>query len=181
MNDCGMDIEAAMIAAEDEEDIVAMKVAKDEIAKEMDEFDEDAPVDISEDIVALVDKGDSTSSKFNKHSTSSNIIEDEAAEGALVVNTVEQEANDERDMEREFANWQASVGPDFRALENALKPIERYALKYRTEVDPYYSLFYISEQMKLDALKNEVGESGEWDVEEIEKEKEEEVASKFTS
>ena len=31
-------------------------------------------------------------------------------------------------MEAEFASWQAKVGPDFRALELALKPVERYPL-----------------------------------------------------
>lgn len=29
-------------------------------------------------------------------------------------------------MEAEFASWQAKVGPDFRALESALKPVERW-------------------------------------------------------
>jgi hypothetical protein len=33
---------------------------------------------------------------------------------------------EEKDMEAEFASWQAKVGPDFRALESALKPVERW-------------------------------------------------------
>ena len=37
--------------------------------------------------------------------------------------------SEEKDMEAEFASWQAKVGPDFHALESALKPVERFALK----------------------------------------------------
>ena len=33
---------------------------------------------------------------------------------------------EEKDMEAEFASWQAKLGPDFSALESALKPVERY-------------------------------------------------------
>jgi hypothetical protein len=37
---------------------------------------------------------------------------------------------EEKDMEAEFASWQAKLGPDFSALESALKPVERYSPIY---------------------------------------------------
>lgn len=76
-------------------------------------------------------------------------------------------------MEAEFASWQANVGVDAKSLESALKPVERYALKLRTSIDPYYSLFFLSEQQRLESLNT--GDTDEmWNVEEIEREKEEE-------
>jgi hypothetical protein len=84
-------------------------------------------------------------------------------------------------MEAEFASWQAKVGPDFRALESALKPVERFALRFRTDLEPYYSIFYINEQQRLLEMGvNEAQEKAEmWDVEEIEREKEEEEYRAF--
>ena len=176
--DSSLDVEAAMLAAEDEEDIAAMRVTKEEIAKEMDEFDEDAPVENLDEGQLNTSLNDQEPNAQNNNSSISaaKAVKLAPVEGDILANTIDQEANDERDMEKEFANWQAKVGHDFRALENALKPVERYALRYRTEIDPYYSLFYISDQMRLEALKEEQANE-QWDVEEIEKEKEEEVPS----
>jgi hypothetical protein len=185
-SESGPDIEAAMLAAEDDEDIAAMRGAKEEIAKELDEFDEDAalesgdpdllaapaPAEAADGSLSLSLSLTSSGSKEAKPSQLMEVDGDEA-EGNARRKLLEQEESDERDMEREFATWQAKIGPDFSALENALKPIERYALRYRTEVDPYYSLFFISDQLKLEALQSE-SQGDEWDVEEIEKEKEEE-------
>lgn len=55
------------------------------------------------------------------------------------------------------------------ALEASLAPIERYALRIRTEIDPYLSLYYRTEAQRreeieaaggdldIDALEGEVG------------------------
>jgi hypothetical protein len=162
------EIEAAMLAAEDEEDISAMKAVTLEVTKDLDEFDESAPVEVDPD------EGDESASAStaavgkNKKTT--------APPPPMVAAGDEQAAVDEKDLENEFASWQASVGPDYQALEGALKPIERFAVRIRTEVDPYYSIFYITEQARLDALMlSDASESNEeWDVEVIERMKEEE-------
>jgi hypothetical protein len=154
------EIEAAMLAAEDEDDVRAMKAATLEASKELDEFDEQAAVEPNgeEDGEGA---GDGAASKAEASTALVPVQEDAGAE--------------ERDMESEFASWQASVGPDFKSLESALKPIERYAFKIRTEIEPYYSIFFITEQARLEALALSNGGEGEvWNVEEIEREKEEE-------
>jgi len=147
MNVDVIDVEAAMAAVEDEEDVTAMKGAKAEAAEEAAEFDESSNVpQLPEDA-------------------------DEKESSALVS---QKSVNKEDDMEEEFASWQASVGAkDFGALEAALKPVERYALNFRTVIDPYYSLHYLSEQQRLDEMQADEASQG-WDIETIEKEKEEE-------
>ena len=165
-----------MLAAEDEEDVAAMRVTKEEIAKEMDEFDEDAPIEQFDEGGAASSTDQSKEAVAEAKAKAAKRAEKDDDEPPETVGAAgDQDANDERDMEREFASWQEKVGPDFRALENALKPVERYALRYRTEFDPFFSLFYITEQVRLEAMKEEAQVSEQWDVEEIEKDKEEEV------
>ena len=55
-------------------------------------------------------------------------------------------------------------------------PLNRFALKLRTDIEPYYSIFYSNEQQRLQEMhSSEDQEKAElWDVEEIEREKEEE-------
>ena len=52
-------------------------------------------------------------------------------------------------MEAEFASWQAKVGPDFTALESALKPVERHVKQILFFVhlssQTSFSLFYYAE------------------------------------
>ena len=190
-----MDVEAAMLAAEDEDDVAAMRVTKEEMAKELDEFDEDAPIEQLDEGGGgehhPPDQSRAAAKAARKAppppppppSSSSGLLEGDGpqlcppgATGLEVEDAdADQDARDERDMEREFASWQEKVGPDFRALQSALKPVERYALRFRTDCDPYYSLFYISEQARLDAMREEALVSDQWDVEEIERDKEEEV------
>jgi L-rhamnose mutarotase len=154
-----------MLAAEDEEDVMAMQVAKAEAAKEMDEFDEEALVVAQDDDGADEDG----SSLLNKPAS---VLELEIEKTEILV---VDEATEEKDMETEFAKWQAKVGPDFHALKSALKPIERYALHLRTEIEPYYSIFYNSEQSQIEAIMANDPQGEKWDIEEIERGKEEEV------
>lgn len=146
-NSSPLDIEAAMAAVEDEDDVSALKGAKAEAAQEQLEFDENAVVPNEEE-------------------------NNDSAVGSLAPKIPSNSRDD--DMEAEFARWQESVGgKDFRTLEAALKPVERYALKIRTIVDPYYSLHYLSDQQKMAEIQAE--EQGhEWDIETLEQEKEEE-------
>lgn len=156
------EVEAAMAAVEDDEDVCAMNELKSEVAQEQEEFDDNAAIQAEEDDdeVVAADTG-----KLGTTSISS------AAKSAAVST----DTSEEKDMEAEFASWQASVGGDFRSLEMALKPVERFALKLRIEVDKYLSVFAIGEQQRLESVAAEAQELDEqWDVDEIEREKEEE-------
>lgn len=144
------EIEAAMTAAEDAEDISGMKAVKDELALVENDFDEAAPI-------AEEDEEDDDEDEIRSKKS--------CGEADAV--------NEEKALEAEFASWQASVGPDFKALEAALRPVERYAVGFHTNIEPYYSMHFISEQERLDSLAMEV-EANAWDIEEIEREKEEE-------
>jgi superfamily II DNA/RNA helicase len=140
------DIEAAMAAVEDEEDVSALKGAKAEVAEEQMEFDENAAIPVDEG----ADPVETNSRK-------------------LVASSLKED-----DVEAEFIHWQESVGgKDFTTLEAALKPVERYAVMIRTVVDPYYSLHYLSDQQRMAEIQAE--EQGqEWDLDTIEQQKEEE-------
>lgn len=166
-----IDMEAAMAAVEDDEDVSAMRGARAELLKDQEEFDENAPVVVGED-----DEEDKGTSKGQSSSSSSS-----SSSSKAIVTIVPEVQTEEKDMEAEFASWQAKVGPDFRALESALKPVERFALRFRTDLEPYYSIFYINEQQRLLEMGvNEAQEKAEmWDVEEIEREKEEEEYRAF--
>ena len=144
------EIEAAMTAAEDAEDISGMNAVKDELALVENDFDEAAPIAEEED-----DDDDEDETRSKKSSGEADAV------------------NEEKALEAEFASWQASVGPDFNALEAALRPVERYAVGFHTNIEPYYSMHFISEQERLDSLGMELQDHA-WDIDEIEREKEEE-------
>jgi SNF2 family DNA or RNA helicase len=178
------DIERAMAAAEDEEDISALKLARMEASKEQEEFDENAKIEedkLSDDgnDDKSVDSAKSGASKGLSKSASSSSI----ASANSAASSKNDEKADEKEMEAEFASWQAKVGPDFDSIESALKPVERYALRRRTnsDLDPYYSIYYLSEQQKLlsTSVSEETLQQEMWDVEQIEREKEEEENRAF--
>ena len=166
------EIEQAMAAAEDEEDIHALKAARIEASKEEAEFDENVQVEIDK----LSDQGDGDESIPGAPSLQrSASLSSLASDKSRPVSPTTAAATEEKDMEAEFASWQAKIGPDIGVLESALKPVERYALKLRTDVDPYYSMFFLTEQQRLESLDaGTQSEEAMWDVEEIEREKEEE-------
>lgn len=140
-----VEVEAAMAAAEDADDLSAMRGVKDEIALLESDFDESAPA-LEED------------EEGNPRPKSVDAVD------AL---------SEEKALELEFASWQASMGPDFQSLEKALKPVERFAVSFHTVIEPYYSMHFISEQNRLQEIGEEYS-GAHWDVEEIEREKEEE-------
>jgi hypothetical protein len=153
-NDVSQSIEAAMAAVEDEEDQSAMRTAAKEAAMDNEEFDENAPVPVDED-------GDPENAVDSQHNI-------ESCQSTAVTIT-----DEDKELEAEFASWQEKVGPDFQAIESCLRPIEKYALAFHTDIEPFYSMFYLSEQQRLESI--EVTAQGEeWDIDKIEREKEEE-------
>lgn len=72
-----------------------------------------------------------------------------------------EEEKEEEDGEEEddFAAWNTEVGPDIGALEARLNPVQRYALKFRTDIDPFRSLYFLSEeQRRREAEEDQVGD-----------------------
>lgn len=62
-------------------------------------------------------------------------------------------------------NPQNKVGPDVSALEASLAPIERYALRVRSEVDPFYSLYFRTEAQRREEVE---AAGGDLDVDTLE-------------
>lgn len=139
------EMEAAMTTLEDNDDVQALRGAQKEAAEELKEFDE------SEDIKK--DDGDEEDQKPQKAEDSKET--DEKAE---------REA-----LEKEFAAWQTEVGMDNEAIEASLSPIERYGLKLREDIDPFYSLYAVLEYNRK--IDEEEEADNEIDIEEIEAEK----------
>ena len=146
------EFEALMNSVEDEDDVKALKGAKAEVEQDMEEFSESAPIPRDDD------DGDSKS---------------ESSKPAEVLGSQASDVGEEKDLEQEFASWQATVGPDFSALQAALKPIERYALKIRTDIEPYYSVHWLSEQERLREIEGEQAHNA-IDLDVVEREKQEE-------
>lgn len=154
------DFEAAIAAMEDEEDVSAMRGVKSELAQDQEEFDDSKP------IVINVDEDDTGAIPSSSAGTV-------AIKQDPQLNQLNETLNEERDVEAEFASWQATVGGDFSSLEQALKPVERYALRFREEVEHFQSLFALTEQQRLHSVALEAEELDQaWDVGEIEREKE---------
>lgn len=119
------------------------------------EFDENTPVVLEDE-----------DNELGNRSTS---LESTASTTQQVADAV---SNEERELEAELASWQEKVGPDFKLIEASLSPVEKYALRFHTDIEPFVSIFFLSEQQRLEGLEL-TAQSEEWDVEKIEKEKEE--------
>lgn len=100
----------------------------------------------------------------------------------LTTTSVDREKDEKEDVDIEFAKWQANIGPlaDINALKSALRPIERFAFQFHTDIEPFYSIYYIQEQQRLLSLgitslteADSLIEVEEWDIERIEREREE--------
>ena len=72
-------------------------------------------------------------------------------------------------MQREFEAWQSEVGMDAASIEGSLTPTERYALNFREDIDPFYSIFAINEYKRKMEVQDDVEEI---DLDELERNKE---------
>ena len=159
-------MEMAMAALEDEDDVKALQGAQKEAADELKEFDENAEVEKNSDDEDDEKEQQKSTQVTERKSPSKSKGKDTNDE---VDNKEDEEQNgDENDLEKEFAAWQSTVGFDANAIESSLAPTERYGLRFREEIDPFYSVFYINELRR----KEEATEGGEEiDIEEVEREK----------
>lgn len=146
-------MESAMASLEDADDLEALRGAQKEAADELKEFDES---------IEYKNDSDPDDDQANKHS-------DKDKGEKAPSERKEERKIDEADLEKEFAAWQSQVGMDPSSVEASLSPMERYGLHFRTDVDPFYSVYAIMEQQRLEAASHEQVE--EVDVDNIEREK----------
>ncbi len=146
------DVKAVMDQLEDDEDIAAARAVQREVAEEAQEFNEEAQ-ETSNEVTGPVTTTNTTTTSCT------------AAERPME----EEVEKSSEQLEKEFAAWQGAVGPDVAALEASLLPVERYALGFKENIDPYYSIWYrTEEQRRLEMMEN----TCDLDTEEVEAERE---------
>ena len=200
------DFEAALASVEDDEDILAAKGVRSELAKDAEEMNEDEPTPTTTTTTtsgkgaagrATGDGGEGEEEEEGEGETPRPIATSSSSSSSAdamvsidrdnpsttdltnLDNTTLQkvtEKDENIDSELEFNKWQLSIGAnDFITLQNALKPIERYALNYRENIEFYQSLYKIAELQRLESITTENNQNfnnEQWNIEEIEKNKE---------
>jgi hypothetical protein len=146
-------MESAMACLEDADDVDALKGAQKEAEDELKEFDES---------IEYTNESDPDDDPANKP-TESNKKEKEQNEHT------KESRSDNVELEKEFAAWQNQVGADPASVEASLSPMEIYGLNFRKNVDPFYSIYAIMEQQRLQATSQEQAE--EVNVDGIQQEK----------
>ena len=156
-------MEQTMASLEDEDDVRAMRGAQKEANDELKEFDESIEYAKEEGEDDLrEDKGEGAV----EENLSSK--KDEKFENGEKKETQEEEKRSEADMQREFEAWQSEIGMDASSIEASLSATERYALNFREDIDPFYSIFAINEyKRKMEAEED----TEEIDLDELERNK----------
>ncbi len=162
-------LEQAMASLEDEDDVLAMQGAQKEAAEQLEEFDETIQLKKDEDEQGdhnSLEDSDTTKDK-SKTVPSTNGKKSNIKEKNNSVDSKDNENKDEA-LELEYKAWRNQIEMGKDSIDTSLSPVERYALKFKEEVDPFYSDYFISkEQQEADfAIMEE-----EWNVDEIESEK----------
>lgn len=157
------EMEKAMASLEDLDDVQALRGAQKEAAEELKEFDDSAEIKKSSDSEGEDGDGDGNSKKSKGKPTKAAKEEKGKPKGD------DDGKQEEEDLEKEFAAWQDKVGMDADAIEASLSPAEKYGLRFREEVDPYYSIFAIMEYRRK--MEAEQEDNDEVDVTAIEREK----------
>jgi len=153
-------MEMAMASLEDEDDVKALRGAQKEAADELKEFDENAEIQKNSD--EDEDEAENHKKTGNKQQKGKNPQADADSKPD------NPESTDEKDLEKEFATWQTTEGFDATAIEKSLSPMEKYGLRFREDINPFYSVFFINEERR----KMEAMEGGEEiDIEELESQK----------
>lgn len=160
-------MEMTMAALEDDDDVQALQGARKEAAEELQEFDENAEVKKDDDD----DENDKDKDKDSGEESGARPAKRGKSEQKKTANDEpkeEEKNSEEGELEKDFAAWQNTVGFDASAVDSALSPMEKYALNFREDIDPFYSIFYFNEQNR----QLEVAEvQDDIDIEDIEREK----------
>lgn len=152
--------ESALTALEDEDDVLAMQGAQREAKEELEEFDEN--IKVTKNPEDFMDGEDDNQVDDNEPKIQRDYI------GQIN----RDELDDQTDaLEKEFATWQRELGVDDTSIDAYLTPVERYALHFKEKIDPFYSMWYMSEQQRAE---HNLGSQLELDIENIESLKAEE-------
>ena len=173
-------LQSAMNMLEDEDDVKAMHKAQKEAAEALEEFDESIQfkpddeegqgLDANDKMLAKPKKGKPAKKAVELNSSAMDLDQSDKADDSS------REDEEDKAMELEFANWQSRVGMDASQINDSLNPLERYGLKIKEIVDPYYSKYFWAEQERL---RETAALNNEWDLEEIERIKVEEEQRAF--
>ena len=142
---------SAMAEIEDEDDIKALRGAQQEAKKELEEFDES--IQYKKDEEDAGDSQDENEGDIGNHLGTSDAKKSEAENQAAI-------------LEKEFQEWQSKLGADKESIDACLNPVERYALRFKEDIDPFYSMWYLSEQQRMKGI--EANREDEWDIDMIE-------------
>jgi hypothetical protein len=149
--DTGMsaeEMEKAMISLEDVDDVAALHGAQKEATEDLREFDESIEI---KNLAGSDDEDDELTTPAPGGSTTKIVVQ--------ASSVAEEPKTSEDDLEKEFGAWQEKVGVDSAAITASLGPAERYGLRFRQDIDPYYSMFAVTEyNMKVDAANEVVDE-----------------------
>ncbi|CAN1324856.1 Protein PHOTOPERIOD-INDEPENDENT EARLY FLOWERING 1 [Linum perenne] len=164
------DVDAALKYAEDEADYMALKKVEQEEEVDNQEFTEEAigrledDECVDEDDVKVDEQGEQEISpskgNYGGNLTENNTIE----EKALIKASSEDDADMLADV-RQMAEAAAAAGQAISSFETHLRPIDRYAIRYLELWDPIIDKAAIDTQDRL--------EEREWELDRIEKYKEE--------
>ena len=143
----GEAIRLARAAAEDESDRHAATSVRDERVGEVAEFDETKQLSSS---------SSSSSSSLNPH-------------GGKREEVPGEDAREDAKLEEHLRQLWKGDGNALQALENALRPVEKYALRFREEIEPVWTKA-ASEAWRRQMLDN--AHQREWDMEELQRRKE---------
>jgi len=151
-------VESAMAALEDEDDVKAMQSAKQEAAEALQEFDE--TIEEKQGAKASDEtKANKTAMKEMSHVSAKTIAPDQKQS---------ESSDDDKEMEKEFKKWQRKVGMDANTIHDSLNPLERYGLLVKEHIDPHYSKYFWMEQQRIAQTSSD---NNEWNIEEIERKK----------
>jgi superfamily II DNA/RNA helicase len=131
------DMEAAMLAVEDAEDVAAIQVVQNEVNDNEKIDSTDAGADRSEDA------GDDAAGDGAQEET-------EATDALPSTTATAAGGDDEPDPE--FELLKRKVGDSIASIHSALSSIDRYAVHFRTRCDPFISPFYVNAQVQLESL-----------------------------
>jgi len=169
-------LESAMTALEDEDDVKAMHSARQEAVEALQEFDESIQDKQDENVPDEIngkEKKDKAP-KLKKNRLSNASIDSTEIDTPKIKQ--DDASDDEKKMEKEFAQWQRKVGMDATTIHESLNPLERYGLYVKEQIDPYYSQYFWAEQQRLAQTTKT---NNEWNIEEIEQKKAEEEQKAF--
>lgn len=176
-------MENAMAALEDEDDVEAMKGAQKEAADELEEFDETVQFNNDgDDSISRASRDDDIDDDSSHHSSKNGKRKKKKAPAnasrkkkkAKADTTAKKENNeddvDDAEVDKELAAFDNEASIDFDAITSKLRKTELYALRFREDVDPFYSEHYheMNDESNMDISDDD------WDIDEIERAKEEE-------